>query len=103
MPIKSDVDVLGIRPETVLAIAEVREVFRDHGAALVVTSVSEGEHSDNSRHYAGLAFDCRRWELPPGQESRVVEEIRSALPGFRVILEETHIHVAYYGRKLLSK
>jgi hypothetical protein len=68
---------------------------------LVVTSVTDGQHSPNSLHYKGLAFDFRSHDLANGRKLQVHGALRHHLgPDFDVILEalntpNEHFHVEY--------
>lgn len=56
---------------------------------LFITSIRDGNHSDGSLHYDGLAFDFR-----PGKAHMLV--IKKALgKGWDVVDEGNHIHCEY--------
>ena len=97
--IKPGVRVLGIRPETVLGLMLAQHVFAQHGAEFVITSVTEGEHTRASIHYAGGAADLRR----PGDLAKattLVTALREALgEDFDVILEGDHIHMEFQPKR----
>ncbi|HEX9768458.1 MAG TPA: hypothetical protein VGA50_04705 [Kiloniellales bacterium] len=94
--LKPDVDVGGIRPELVLAVAFAIPVFAAHGAACVVTSARDGRHSRGSLHYAGLAIDLRSLDLPPADWEIVRDQLAQALgPQYDVVLERDHFHVEF--------
>lgn len=96
MRLKPGVSLLGLRPETAIAMMAAQDVCRELGVPLVLTSVTDGRHSRGSRHYAGLAFDMRRRHMGPGQAAQARAMLAERLgDGFDVILEATHIHVEY--------
>ena len=95
MKLKPGVSVLDIQPELVLALIIINSIYQKHGLELVITSVSDGKHMQNSLHYAGEAADLR---ITPDSNlnKKLLEEIRSALDAeFDVILEPSHLHVEY--------
>ena len=57
--IKAGVSVRGIRPEIVLAFVIVQPIARSFGVDAVITSCTEGSHSEGSLHYTGQAIDVR--------------------------------------------
>jgi hypothetical protein len=71
-------------------------IWRQHGQELVVTSSSDGEHTDGSRHYVGDAEDYRTRYFDAPTQAKVAEELRERLGSeYRVILEPTHCHVQW--------
>jgi hypothetical protein len=94
--IKPRVKASGLKPEILLAIQEAREVYRDFGTPLVITSLLDGRHSATSLHYEGLAVDLRTQNLDARVRALVAERIGKALgPEYDVVLESDHIHVEY--------
>jgi hypothetical protein len=93
--LKPGVRILGIKPETVLALIIAESVYRDHQQECVITSLVEGEHSRGSIHYQGFAFDLRTNTL--GKDVPVVHsELKNRLGAdFDVIIEVDHIHCEY--------
>ncbi len=105
--IKAGVAVRGLQPEMLIADAVVAAVFEELGAhELIITSISDGKHSAQSRHELGYAVDYRRWSLQNIEEPggtyhadaarQAVQIIKHRLRDqFDVILEESHIHVEF--------
>ena len=95
--IKHNVEAGGLQPEILLAIMEAREIYRDLGTNLVITSLLDGKHMENSFHYKGLAVDLRIWNLPRTADKYiVVKRLKEALGSeYDVVLESTHIHVEH--------
>ena len=96
MILKEGVDILGIKPETLMAVMIADSVWTKHGQELVLTSVTDSVHSKYSRHNFGMAFDCRTRYFNEDEKVDVLMELREALgKHFNVIVHSTHIHVAY--------
>ncbi len=104
MMLKSGVNPLGMRPEILLAVIVANEVWAVHGHNLVITSITEGQHSENSYHYKGLAIDCRTFYFQDDDEIHAVaEDLRARLGGFfDVVVEATHIHIEMDERRALE-
>lgn len=96
MIVPSFIKLRGIRPETVLAMVLVDQLYRDISVQCVITSVNSGKHMKGSLHYEGLAFDIRIKNVPDEILSGLVTEIRNCLPSdFDVVLEKDHLHVEF--------
>ena len=100
MRMKQDVNPIGIRPELLLAMMIADTVYTEAGYELVITSINDGTHSKTSRHYQGMAFDCRIRHIP----GPIVQQIFDALKlnlgsNYFVLLESNHIHISYKPRK----
>ncbi|HQK28460.1 MAG TPA: hypothetical protein PLC85_11090 [Smithellaceae bacterium] len=66
------------------------------GKEIVITSLIDGVHSKNSRHYSGNAFDMRVWIYTDSQRSQITKRLKSELGrDFDVIDEGDHIHIEY--------
>ena len=96
---KHDVLIKRVHPEMVYAWGVVAQLSAEWGINTVVTSVSDGVHSANSKHYCDpcQATDFRTWYLPSEQEKRRFARELQRLLGkdFDVVLESTHLHVEY--------
>ena len=96
MKIKPGVKVHGISPELMLGLSVCKEVYHRFGYEFVVTSLTEGDHSRHSLHYAGQAADLRTRHMAESSKEKVVYEIRKRLTeDYDVVLELTHIHIEY--------
>lgn len=99
MQLKPGVRLLGLRPELVVALIVADEIWRRHGADLVVTAVIDGVHKRASEHYSGCAADLRVHGVENLAEA--VDELQDALGGdFDVILESAntpnaHVHLEF--------
>jgi hypothetical protein len=64
------------------------------GREAEITSIVDGDHSEHSRHYVGLAFDIRIWYMPnPADFAKWLREHLGT--NYDVVLEDTHIHVEF--------
>ena len=98
---KQGVKWQGVSPEITLAILVVGGIIVpqtfDH--ICWITSIRDGVHSKDSRHYIGEAFDTRSKNIMASIAKKdVLEEIRNSLPGYVVLLENEgedneHFHV----------
>ncbi len=94
--IKHNVDVRGIQPEILLAIQEAREIYAEFRYFLTITSVRDGKHSKNSKHYEGLAVDLRTKHMNARDKKLIVTKLTKALgKQYDVVLEKTHLHVEF--------
>lgn len=99
MRFKKGVKLQGIRPELVLAIQAANDIFVGEGIELVITSILDGEHSRNSLHYAGSAFDIRTRGIHGSTVARIVAALNGALTvDFDVVLHPNHLHIEYQPR-----
>lgn len=79
----------------IMALYFTGYAYDQHGEQLlVVTSLTDGEHITNSKHYTGEALDVR---LP---EKADPEDVGLTLqhflgPDFDVVIEPDHIHVEF--------
>ena len=97
MDLKPGVKIGGISPELVLAIVVVSEIFRQNNASpFMVTSVTDGKHSEKSLHYRGLAIDVRTRHLTDWKQREIVSMVKIALGlDFDVVLEDDHLHIEF--------
>lgn len=87
------------------AISVAEAVYASFGIGLVITSIRDGQHVTNSKHYTGNAVDLRRWDLDrAGRTSAAVAATRAQLGGgYTVMLESDHIHIQYNGGATASR
>lgn len=98
--LKKGVSINGIKPETVLAIQIVNDIYRIFKADLVITSVNDSKHGYGSLHYIGYAFDCRTFHLQEADIPQIVASIKKNLgDDFDVLLEKDHIHVEFQPKE----
>jgi len=74
----------------------VEDVFNEHDSILVITSGSDGEHSELSKHYKNDAIDCRTRHLKRKVVLSIAATLRNRLgTDFDVVVEGTHLHIEY--------
>lgn len=104
LKLKAGVRTTGLSPEILLALWVAWAVYDELAAsALVVTSGTDGRHSENSKHHCGRAIDLRIWTLPGlPQERTTAEEAARRIQhrlrdDYMVLLETTHLHIQHNG------
>lgn len=106
LALKPGVSLQGLLPPMLVAVQVAEGVFAglgrvdpDTGAHCVVTSATDGEHSQRSRHYIGAGVDLRTRHLRAEEQALAHAQIKTRLGGdFVVLLEATHIHIQWTGR-----
>lgn len=94
--LKSGVDLTSVNWRMFWAAIVADGIFLKHGTQATITSGVDGEHSENSLHYRGLALDFRTRDLPKDEVSTVAEELQAALgKDYAVLIESDHIHTQY--------
>lgn len=107
--IKPGVSLVGLQPVMNVALAEGREVYREHSYEFWLTSGLEGKHGVGSLHFVGLAVDFRvrdpgptgdgsdgKWNIPLAERRTMRNEIKAALGAqWDVVLKPNHIHVEF--------
>ena len=96
---KSGVKIEGLKPVMFPLIVYASNIhFRYFNPKkMVITSVTDGKHMKNSKHYQGLAFDVRINDKPK-DEIHLFYDVLASDPNFRdcdVVLEKDHIHIEY--------
>jgi len=78
---KSGVDMLGIRPELILALTVCDQVYENNGVyEMTITSLRDGTHKPSSWHYYGWAADIRSKTVGSKEAKNIMlENLRSAL------------------------
>ena len=102
LTLKKGVTLKGITPEMAVGVVLIAGVFTQLAVEGCITSVGDGVHMTNSKHYKGNAVDLRSKTLAdPNLKATVVQTLRYTLgEQFDVILEQLgqaneHIHVEY--------
>ena len=97
LKIKPGVRLLGLQPQIVLALQVLRTVWEGFDIPeLVITSVTDGQHSKRSLHHKGLAIDLRTRNIGETYLSSLVAAAREALGvEFDVVFEGDHLHVEW--------
>jgi len=97
MKLKKGVKLAGIQPEIVAIFLPIEHIAHEFGIELIITSVNDSNHSENSLHYTGYAIDIRIRELYSYNiridfRNAIAEEIGNE---FDVVLESDHIHIEF--------
>lgn len=94
---KKGVLVKDVKTEVFHIISVVATVYQLYGLfSLVVTSISDGKHKPNSKHYEGYAADFRIWGISPAKLQKIAADIQARLgKDYDVVVEATHIHIEY--------
>lgn len=96
--LKAGVDPTGVTQELVSALGVAQSVYASFGQPFTVTSLTEGQHVTNSKHYIGQAADLRTNGLDPATVPQIASTLQAQLgPEYYVLLEGDHIHVQYNG------
>lgn len=97
MILKDGVTQQGVVPQIWYAIGLADGIYRANGLRLVVTSLTDGEHMQNSLHYSGKAVDLRTRSVPHDLLRSVHGSLVTVLDpmGYDVILEQDHIHIEF--------
>lgn len=86
-----------IKQGTIKAMVVAAQIYNMFGATLTVTSVFDGKHKKGSKHYEGLAFDCRTYNLTDKQLQDIYRNLKLGLSGcgYDIVVEKDHIHIEY--------
>lgn len=97
MQIKHNVNVNGMKPEILLATIIAKDVYLANGVEMVITSVTDGNHGDFSRHFLGMAVDLRTRNIPgESVRQKIIKELKYNLgPQYKVLDEKTHFHISF--------
>ena len=104
MELKPGVRIHGIKPEMVVALLAIDQIWGFHGYDPVITSAVDGKHSRGSLHYVGLALDIRSRDIPSEKRFELADELKKALGAdFDVVLERTHFHIEFQPKEPYTK
>lgn len=97
MQLKSNVKLALLKPQLLVAILVVEDIFKKAGIPFVITSVNDGEHMNGSKHYTGEAFDCRTKDINQATlRHSILSSIKSQLDrDFDIVDEGSHFHIEY--------
>jgi hypothetical protein len=96
--LKDGVIFTGVHPYVIIGMNEVGRVYQRYNKKLTITSILDGKHMVGSKHYLGLAFDCRIWGFTKAELIALVKELKRTLGCmFDVVLEteKVHIHIEW--------
>lgn len=72
------------------------DIYEDLGVPLVITSLTDGTHMENSKHYSGEAVDLRTFYFTKAIAEDVTWQLQVELGNnYDVIFEGDHIHCEY--------
>ena len=93
---KPGVHIGTIQPVMQVAAKVIAEVYESYNKKLVITATTDGKHMNGSRHYLGLAIDCRTNFFTANELHSVAAKIKERLGCmFDVVVEKTHFHVEW--------
>ena len=106
---KEGVELEGLQPETLSAVATAQGIVEDLGGKFVVTdtlgdapgrkSKTRGNKTD-SRHFSGNAFDIRIRGMSVSIRKKVVAQLTKQLGSdYDAVLKKDHIHVEFDPKK----
>ena len=96
----ASISIIGIQPETVFGIAEVREVYRALGEKFVLTCITDGVHSPKSLHYVGYGFDVRTKNLVKHTSAQMAKACRRQLGReWDVVVKKDHLHFEFQPKR----
>lgn len=100
MKVKRGVSLIGVCGEMFVSAIYVEEVLNEEGYECVITSGSEGEHTnEQSLHYRGRGLDYRNRDIPLEKRKDIELKIRAKLgPDYYVVMKSDHIHTEYDPR-----
>ena len=100
MKIKPGVQLSGIQPEMLIGLMVIEPMFSAKGVDLVITSCTDSEHSNMSRHYIGYGLDIRTRDFDPDDLIPFEQELQLALGAeFYLKFEVNHYHLQFNGSK----
>lgn len=86
----------GVQPQLIRIVAEVANISEELDLPLTITSGIDGQHGEDSLHYALRAVDIRINDLKPNEVKAVVADLQKFLgTSYDVVLEADHIHVEF--------
>jgi hypothetical protein len=104
--LKSKVHVNGVCNELAKQIPLISNTYRrfsrNANYKLTITSAIDGEHTYNSHHYKGRAFDLRVRDISSREATRIANHLKKKLgDNYRIFWgdrgHKDHIHLAYIG------
>lgn len=94
--LKSKVKILGIKPELVLTLMLVNQVFLKYNLHMIITSMLDGQHSDGSLHPYGFAVDIRSRNISRDFIQKIVRDLKEMFDEqLDIVLESDHFHIEF--------
>lgn len=82
----------GVQPRNLVIAAAVANVGHEMDVDVVITSGTDGQHMQGSKHYTGEALDIRL----VANEAEFVQRLGAHLgANYQLIVERDHLHVEY--------
>ena len=72
------------------ALDAVQRVWAAHGLRPTITSIEDGQHQVDSKHYQGLAFDIRFNDITPELHNRLTTEVAQLAGSAYDVIHESH-------------
>jgi uncharacterized protein YcbK (DUF882 family) len=84
-------------------LALIVPVYESFGVPCVVTSGTDGQHDEHSKHYLGQALDFRVSNIKPDDLQPLIEACKKACgQQYFVLFESDHIHVQVPKGKVVA-
>lgn len=96
--IKDGVETILLPSREIIAAWTISdEVSQKHtGKQITITSILDGKHKVNSKHYSGNAFDVRSFTYSKAEIMILLNEFKKALgKDYDVLFETDHFHIEY--------
>ena len=61
-------------PQMIDSIGITEKLLHELGQQITITSITDGEHMDGSKHYDGLAFDFRTRDLTAYDKKKLLNQ-----------------------------
>lgn len=94
---RDDVWLTGLKSEMVPVQIALLDIAHETGWYIVISGAMEGDHTERSKHWSGMALDC--FCVPWSDTSKVAlaSGLKKRLPDrlYDVVTEATHIHVEF--------
>lgn len=98
MLLKKGITLQGIKAETIICMYIADSIAKQRfNREITITSLNDGKHMPNSKHYQGYAFDIRTYDWKIQSELQTYIELLKKDLDFMcdIVLEKDHIHIEY--------
>ena len=95
--VKPGVELIGANWDRLMPVLDAAIThYGEHGEGVTITSVLDGVHRQDSKHYIGEGIDLRTYTLGDFERLDVARAMAETLGSdYDVILEADHLHVEY--------